>query len=268
MRAEFYSRDLVASFECFNMTEWAEAVNSHHVDDGERVTDLIRKAKRLFRALGLDVCAGVRELETAVFALVRAFGPRFEHDNSSMWALVLTPEYAAGVGPLVALPRAIQFYISVADGSCDLERSLGTMVNIMDKHEGPLSADGATTWALVELAIDGPRSEAEVFTRPLDVTQSTEELAAARCQLPASGAAEEDLPLRFTEFSRICAQRWLNQRGLWPCRLNQHRPRGSYSSVSSWAPERPATLSRPSRPSSPGQPSGRPRHLSPRGPRG
>jgi len=213
VRAEFYSRDLVASFECFNMTEWAEAVNSHHVDDGERVTDLIRKAKRLFRALGLDVCAGVRELETAVFALVRAFGPRFEHDNRSMWALVLTPEYAAGVGPLVALPRAIQFYISVADGSCDLERALGTMVNIMDKHEGPLSADGATTWALVELAIDGPRSEEEVFTRPFDVTQSAEESAAARCQLPASGAAEEDLPLRFTEFSRICAQRWLNQRG-------------------------------------------------------
>ena len=98
------------------MTEWAEAVNSHHVDDGERVTDLIRKAKRLFRALGLDVCAGVRELETAVFALVRAFGPRFEHDNRSMWALVLTPEYAAGVGPLVSCVAACNTVLHLGRG--------------------------------------------------------------------------------------------------------------------------------------------------------
>ena len=138
---------------------------------GGRVTGLIRKARGVFRALGLDVAAGVRELETAVHAVDRAFGPRFEPDNRCMWALVLSPEYSAENGPIVALHRAVQFYISVADGSCDLERALGTMTNILDKHDGPLSEDGVTTWALVELAIDGPQHEAEVFiqsSRPAD----------------------------------------------------------------------------------------------------
>jgi hypothetical protein len=202
VRAEFYSRDLVASFECFSMEEWAVAMDAHQTDDGARVTELIRKAKRVFRALGLDVAAGVRELETAAHAVDRAFGPRFEPDNRCMWALVLSPEYSAENGPIVALHRAVQFYISVADGSCDLERALGTMTNIMDKHDGPLSEDGVTTWALVELAIDGPQNEAEVFVQ-----------ASQPADLSAAVEAKDDVMLRFTDFSRICAQRWVRQHG-------------------------------------------------------
>ena len=136
VRAEFYSRDLVAAFECFNMKEWTDAMDTHDKDDGARVTELIRKAKRLFRALDLDVLVGVRELETAARTITDMFGPRFEQDNRVMWAVVLTREYMMRFGPLVTLHRAVQFYISVADGSCDLERALGTMTNIIEKHEG------------------------------------------------------------------------------------------------------------------------------------
>ena len=83
-------------------------------------------------------------------------------DNRLLWSKGLDRTYR---GHIVSehLPKLIRFYISLSDGTGGVERALGTLANVIGKHSGPLDADGMTTWDLVEVNLDGPKQEADIF---------------------------------------------------------------------------------------------------------
>ena len=218
---EFGTADLGMCCECFNVAEWLEIANASPEEPGpaERGVALTCKARRLFKALKLDVPRGLREFGAAVEVLLdqaRSNGapPR---DNRVAWAQVLGREFADHLDPstreLAVLPFLVRFYLSIADGSCNLERALGRLVELLGKHNGPLMPDGRTMWSLLEVVVDGPSSEAGVFQRPAALDHhGAPGLAGAPGEPDVAGAWAKQ-HFVFTPFSRMCAKLWLQRHG-------------------------------------------------------
>ena len=51
------------------------------------------------------------------------------------------------------------------DTTGTVERNLGCTADLLEKHKGPLSEDGATITALLEYRLDGPKAENDLFTK-------------------------------------------------------------------------------------------------------
>ena len=203
---ELNDRDFIMNLECFSLAEWrrAAAVMREHPQALARLT---RKCRKLAAALRLDVVSALREFEQAVNLLMDRCSPG--DDNRDAWAYVLTQEYQATLDrESTALSYMVRFYLSIADGSCDIERGLGKLTGLLSVHNGRLMADGITMWTLLEVMLDGPQTEEEFFQRP---------------DLSGGGAHEQagDVPhkrseppsLLFTEVSRSCARLWVQSYG-------------------------------------------------------
>ena len=193
--------------ECFSLAEWRRAreVMREHP---QALTRLTRKCRKLATALRLDFVRALAEFEEAVNVLMdeRSAGD----DNRDAWAYVLTQEYQTTLeSELTALPYMVRFYLSVADGTCDIERGLGTLTGLLAVHNGPLLADGMTMWTLLEVMLDGPQREEELFQRPDLSDDVGRELAAAA---PGNLRVTNDM-LLFTDISRSCAQLWVQFHG-------------------------------------------------------
>lgn len=59
----------------------------------------------------------------------------------------------------------IAFYVSMAEGTGKVERQLGRLVDILKEHEGPMAEDGQTASALLEVYLDGPKTESALFDK-------------------------------------------------------------------------------------------------------
>eukprot|EP00974_Lingulodinium_polyedra_P121398 11178875-Lingulodinium_polyedra.AAC.1 len=99
----------------------------------------------------------MHELEEAAYHCLRlpSVGPGID-DNRPAWHAVITGNFRNGV-PFRVLPRLVRYYLSVAEGTVDLERHLGTLWNAITPHKGP--AADKSTWAMLEVLLDGPREE-------------------------------------------------------------------------------------------------------------
>ena len=163
VQAELFDADLALSLQVFDMARWCDdnvSVAAHLL--------LFKQVRGLFRALGLPPQEGQQEFSNAVDPLLaernryRALNDGQLMDNRLLWSKWLDPTFR---GDVVSehLPKLIRFYISLSDGTGGVERALGTLANIIGKHSGPLDADGITTWDLVEVNLDGPKQEADIF---------------------------------------------------------------------------------------------------------
>ena len=193
--------------ECFSLAEWRRAreVMREHP---QALTRLTRKCRKLATALRLDFVRALAEFEEAVNVLMdeRSAGD----DKRDAWAYVLTQEYQTTLqSELTALPYMVRFYLSVADGTCDIERGLGTLTGLLAVHNGPLLADGMTMWTLLEVMLDGPQREEELFQRPDLSDDVGRELAAAA---PGNLRVTNSM-LLITDISRSCAQLWVQFHG-------------------------------------------------------
>jgi hypothetical protein len=112
--------------------------------------------------------------------------PGYVLDNRICWAMALT-EIALQAPWAV---RPCRFYFSYLDGTCGVERNLGTFAAVLAQHQGQKTA-GATDYnaMLAECRIDGPRCASDLFIK------------------------DEEGVLLFTDVSRELATVWLQRRG-------------------------------------------------------
>ena len=206
--------DLILCLECFDVQSWVEV--SARIGPGnaageadDEATRLVKMAKRIMKALKVaDIECGLREFGRAVNSLMTRHTPAM--DNRQAWCYVLTADYSSELEePLAVLPQVVRFYLSIEDGSCDLERSLGALANVVDKHSGPLQADGITMWSLLEMAVDGPATESDVFSLSAGVAALSSSDPFGPLLVGSGIPAPPDPGLmKFTDFSRACAQLW------------------------------------------------------------
>jgi hypothetical protein len=128
------------------------------------------KLMRLTRALKLDRRWDVGQFCTAARGLVRAIQRTGEKvDNRVAWSWLLRPCMRSDICPQLqwsdGLCLLIAFYVSMAEGTGKVERQLGRLVDILTEHEGPLAEDGQTASAILEVYLDGPKTENALFHR-------------------------------------------------------------------------------------------------------
>lgn len=162
--------------------------------------------------------------KTDFVAVVRALLPDYTHaaarspvilDYRAVWSLVLDPKWRCQRGlqlqSKVGIELLISFYLSTKDGTSTVERQLGTLTDILQKHDGSLAKDGSTAEALTEVCVDGPQEEQEVFGK------------ASGGQHTASNTRPQ---WQFTEFSRQCADLYISHFGRrFACTYNTHPER-------------------------------------------
>ena len=184
--AELHDSDLLLSFSAF--------------DFGEEYPEerRIRWIRMLGRALRLPRDTLVAEFLRVLPPSRQDYATRKETDKQrpdgrEIMARWLDPVQVGQCFPGVeftALPLCIRFYVAVEDGTSNVERSLGRLEDVLEKHCGPLEDSGATAAHCLELNVDGPRTESEIAVR-----------------LDPRG------PLVLTDFGRECAQLWVQQHG-------------------------------------------------------
>ncbi|CAE7796563.1 unnamed protein product [Symbiodinium sp. CCMP2456] len=80
-----------------------------------------------------------------------------------------------------------------------VERDLASLCKTLEQHQGPTDADALTASELLELRLDGPKTESDVFVQVSVPASSSGALA-------VGGAGSLD----FTDYSRACAQLWVD----------------------------------------------------------
>ena len=188
LSADFHDQDVYMAFEALALSTWRALLASD--DSDARQAALLRKARRLWRALGLDDDWPSDKFKTLVRGALQhrdcLQGSSADiPDNRITWATfcAATPEAQW------ALP-VIQLYVSHPDGTGDVERGLGRHAKFRDAHLGtPDGTGGSTPELCLEIRIDGPQDVAELFTRSDSGT------------------------LLLNEFSRELAKTWLSKFG-------------------------------------------------------
>ena len=99
----------------------------------------------------------------------------------------------------------VSFYLSLDCGSCQLERDLGQLARLSHAHCGAAQSDCSDLGRSLEIMLDGPQMEAELFERRVAEAPSVQ-LTHGIC-LPLSAPAPPKLLL--TDTSRELCQMWV-----------------------------------------------------------
>ncbi len=243
--AEFDTNELQMDFAVFDLASWSEALRRAEQGHDEMEKMLEKRLRRLLRGFRL-LQEGALEFVSAVRVLVDDFrarrdsDPSYAEDNRAVWARALqagSRERATSCRAFRVLPQLIKVYLSVWDGTGQVERDLGHLTHMLSSHEGPLDEDAYTLRDLMEVHLDGPRSEEELATRS----------AGAGCSVAGDGAllvvvavvvvvvvvvscSHVELiviagALMLTDYTRECARLWLEKHGRRFCLYRPRRER-------------------------------------------
>ena len=184
------SRDEIAVvLEAFNVDAWA---------DKKRKDELGKCFQKICTLLGCDQPAAVAQTLASIAKVLLSLKKSVSDqplDNRLLWSWPLHPGWRA---QHFATPswtescwKPICWYISLKVNATTLERDLSKLLGQLHAHSGPLSSDGATVMAMVEVAAEGPQAENEFF-------------------LEAQHTGE---PLGVTPFARLCQKLWITHFG-------------------------------------------------------
>ncbi|CAE8652909.1 unnamed protein product, partial [Polarella glacialis] len=168
-------------------------------DDAPTYRKLFDHCRFLCKALSLEGEQCVKELKVVLKSLAVCWRLACKHskvDNRAAWSWVLSSRWRAKYMPGIrtgTIEQLIRFYLSVRVATTRTERDLGTLTAVLQAHSGPLADDGSTVAAVLDVRIDGPQSEQDLFFRD-----------------PDDGPKG---PLRFTDFSRMCSQLFIERYG-------------------------------------------------------
>jgi hypothetical protein len=193
---------LGVKFTAFDLGRWFSAREEGRrsgQDDADSpfgLTALTQLAKGLFSDWRLDSRSGVREFTGAVHKLLKKEETHLlkgePRDNRIVWSRVL---YESDFGHLTTLPALIRIYLATMEGTCGIERNLGSLTRVLSAHVGPLDEDGHTAACLTQILLDGPADETGLATQALPDSDS-----ASHALIP-------------TEFTRNCAELWVAWHG-------------------------------------------------------
>ena len=154
--------EITQALAAFHLPLWADASSRQSLQE---------KAGRLLRVLGFKASlqAEFGRAATILSGQVQAAKRQgIDVGNKVAWSWLLRPCWRAKHMPKqTTLPHGLEaavcFYLSIKANTTTLERNLGQLCRQMGAHAGHGAEDGSLTACLVEVALDGPQTEAEFF---------------------------------------------------------------------------------------------------------
>ena len=224
LMAEFHSDDLYMAYSAFDLDRWESALQHDGGTAPAPEVALVQEklavaARRFCTSVGVPFCVeawrvGVRAaLDERRRMRARAStpgGPEAsaanvdeppQGDNRAAWRAMLDANRTPSLAP------AVRFYLATWDGTGQVERGLGLDAHIIGRHLGShqTSSGGDDLYSgLLELKLDGPQREADVFD-----------------------CGDAGL-LYLTDFSRACALQWLlRHRRRFTCSQAERKDKGT-----------------------------------------
>ena len=194
VRVDLCGDEVASALQAFDLKGWEDGNTNTHVA-------LCGSFTRLAAMLG---CQSPRDVGSMLSKAARVLLPVFKTacarnldvDNRRAWSWYCQPVFRSRYAPKVRwsdeADMLVGFYLSLKINTTTLERDLGDLLSQLSAHSGPLSSDGSTVASIMEINVEGPRSEEEFFYR-------------AEGQVTGL--------LYPTEFGRLCAKLWLQHFG-------------------------------------------------------
>ena len=185
VHADLAEDEIAVSLQAFNLETWQKQ-NQHRM-----LKSCFLKLCKLF---GGEDRNAVHSLAAAAKVLAQVFQASKRHDvdvtNRIAWSWVLCPRwrslYMSKTPWSPQCQQVVEFYIALKLNTTSLERDLGELLAQLSAHSGPLSSCGSTIAAILEVSLDGPKTEADFF-------------------LPSERPGG---PLVPTDFARLCQGLW------------------------------------------------------------
>ena len=165
VKVDLQGDELAHAVCIFDLKAWREREERH------RMQPLI---KSLAKALKLDHASVLKDFYATARLLSQlvqaAEAGNKNPSNRLAWSWVLIPAWRARFMPpslvlknLQALGDLICFYLSLKMNTTTLERNLGSLCRQLVAHSGPHAADGSTLGDVLQVALDGPQQESQLF---------------------------------------------------------------------------------------------------------
>jgi hypothetical protein len=177
LRVDFGRTDLYMCLQVMDARAWLDV-------SPEKKLSLRIQARHLCEALGIEFeWQGWKRALAYVECRRRGRPDAGTVDNRELWAHAYETSRING-GPLASFLPLVSFFVSVTDGTGNVERFLGAHAAFLAHHVG--APDDDMSEVCLEIAREGPQTEAQVFYKD--------------SQRPGV--------LLLTDWSRRCAQVW------------------------------------------------------------
>eukprot|EP00435_Cladocopium_sp_Y103_P067092 s259_g29.t1 len=186
LETDLCTDEFAVSLRAFDLAAWADT-NNHH--------ELRSHFGKLCKLLGkspVNIVPSLAGAAKALAPMVRAAKNQgFDANNRVAWSWLLSSTWRSKHAGRAQWGSdcsfIVAFYVSVKLNTTTLERDLGKLLQQLEAHSGPIDATGSLIGSLLEVSLEGPLQEEDLF-------------------LPGQ-------PQRPTEFARLCSQLYLQHYG-------------------------------------------------------
>ena len=186
LRVDLAQDEIVTALQVFNVAFWQQA---------DLRSGLSASAVKLCKLLTLSERTGglIGQYARILGPLLKAAQATRVGDvgNKHAWSWVLCPSWRVRHASKVAWTdechTLVAFYLSLKTNTTTLERDLGHLLRQLEAHSGPLTPNGSTIGAILEVAVEGPQEEKDFFEKP----------------------SVEGGPMTPTKFGVACAEMWI-----------------------------------------------------------
>ena len=191
LEADLVADEVALSMSAFQVLPWLDRSKENML---RKHVAVLGKALKLSRDVSRDFAHVAKSLANLMQTCKTQ---QVSVSQKVVWSWVLVPQWRSKfLSKLVDLPKdlavLIFFYLSVKINTTTLERNLGELCRQLAAHGGHGAEDGSLAASLLEVALDGPQREEDLFER-----------------IDADGESK----LSPTEFGRACARLWVLQFG-------------------------------------------------------
>jgi hypothetical protein len=176
---ELSLEDIAVLFTAFSLRRWHGAIAEARQGRTADLDRLREHTRLMFTAwrIPVDWRSGVRALESSAHHLCGLYSTELRSgsaiDNRTAWARVVAGDWEL-YNDVPLLNRIIRIYLVTMDSTCGIERDFSCLVNILEKHRGPLADTGSTVSHLVDVTLDGPVIESDIGTHRFGDTSPLE----------------------------------------------------------------------------------------------
>ena len=189
LRAEFHEQDLYLAYRAFDSDAWAGVASAS--TPGEPGRPLEAALRKIGNALEATTDWNIWRSAARVAISARRNVSTTDADLEYRLAWRAAMHASGFPAPMI---KVVRFYLATWDGTGAIERGLGADDAIQNAHVGRRARndlDADVYSALLEMNLDGPQTEPEMFI----------------------ASASTPGVFHLADFSRACAQQWVLQHG-------------------------------------------------------
>ena len=156
--------EVAASMCAFQVLTWLDRSKENML---RKHVAVLGKAFKMTRDVSRDFAHAAKTLASLVQTCKTQ---QINVTNRVAWSWVLVPQWRSRfLSKFIELPKELEtlivFYLSIKMNTTTLERNLGELCRQLGAHGGHGAEDGSLAASLLEVALDGPQREEDLFDR-------------------------------------------------------------------------------------------------------